>query len=121
MKKLVRFYLFFCVFPISAQKYEIKFDLKQCINLATNHSLEAFKIENDYLTGQWDFLNYKAGRLPSVSLRLNPMQYNSQFTKRYDYNENIDIYRQQQLISSSAGLSISQSVGLTGGRFTLES
>ena len=118
MKLLVYFLsLFFCVFQLSGQKI----NLEHCINLATNHSLQAFKVENEYLSGYSDFLNFKAGRLPSVSLRLNPMQYNSQFTKRYDYTENIDVYRQQQLISSSAGLSISQNIELTGGRFTLES
>jgi len=102
-------------------KKEVKFNLVQCIEWATDHSLQAFKAENEYLTGHWDFLNYKASRLPSLSLQLNPIQYNSHFTKRYDFNENIDIYRQQQLISSSAGLSVSQNIGLTGGRFTLES
>ena len=69
----------------------------------------------------WRKDHYKVGRLPSLSLRLNPVQYNSHFTSRYDYTENIDVYRQQQLINSSAGLSFTQNVGLTGGRFTIDS
>ena len=113
--------LVFCSLSISGQKPEVKLNLKQCIDLATNQSLLAFKAENDYLSSYWNYLNYKAGRLPNVSLRLNPIQYNSHFTQRYDYGENIDVYRQQQVLYSSAGISISQEVGLTGGRFTLES
>ena len=95
--------------------------MANCIDRAVNHSLEALKSENDYMSGQWDYLDYKARQLPSLSLRLNPVQYNSHFVNRYDYIENIDVYRQQQLISSSAGLSMSQSIGLTGGRLTLDS
>jgi len=110
-----------CSFSLSGQKEEVKINLVQCIDLATNQSLQAFKAENDYMSSYLDFLNYKASRLPSLSLQLNPIQYNSQFTKRYDFNENIDIYRQQQLINSSAGISISQNIELTGGSFTLES
>ena len=106
---------------LSGQKQEVKLNLRQCIDLAASQSVQAFKAKNDYLSKYWNYLNYKAGRLPSVSLRLNPVQYNSHFTKRYDYIENIDIYRQQQIINSSAGISISQDVGLTGGRFTMES
>ena len=112
---------FLCLFFFSLSLAGQDINLEYCIDRATNHSLQASRVENDFLTGQSDFFNYKAGRLPSVSLRFNPLQYNSQFTKRYDYNENIDVYRQQQLISSSAGVSISQGVELTGGRFTLES
>ena len=113
--------LVFCSFLLSGQEKEVKINLAQCIDLAIENSLQAFRAENDYQSGHWDFLNYKASRLPSLSLRLTPIQYNSQFTKRYDYIENIDIYRQQQLINSSAGISLSQNVGLTGGTFTLES
>jgi len=110
-----------CCISLSGQKKEIKLNLQQCIDLATDQSLQAFRAKNDYLSSYWNYLNFKAGRLPSVSLRLNPIQYNSNFTKRYDYSENIDVYRQQQLINSSFGLSISQQVGLTGGRFTFDS
>ena len=113
--------LFFGAFLLSGQQKEVKMSLEQCIDWAVNHSLQALRVENDYMSGQWDYLNYKAGRLPSLSLRLNPVQYNSHFTSRYDYTENIDVYRQQQLINSSAGLSMTQSVGLTGGRLTLDS
>jgi len=122
MKVFICFLGFACCYmPLSGQKQTVKLNLEQCIDIATNHSLQAFKAKNDYLSSSWDFLNYKASRLPSISLQLNPIQYNSQFTKRYDYNANIDVYRQQQLINSSAGISVSQAVELTGGTFTIES
>jgi outer membrane protein TolC len=49
------------------------------------------------------------------------MQYTNSITQRYDYSQNIDVYRQQQSISSSGGISISQRLDPTGGTFNLNS
>jgi outer membrane protein TolC len=104
-----------------AQGNEMNLDLKQCVRMATDSSLQAFKARNLYLSNYWAYLTYKAGRLPFVSLQLTPIQYNSNFTKRYDYSENLEIYRLQQSILSSGGLSVSQNFEPTGGVFTLSS
>jgi outer membrane protein TolC len=104
-----------------AQKKKLSFSLSQCIDRANEHSLQAFRAKNLYLSGYWEFRTYKAERLPSVSLQLTPIQYNSNFTKRYDFNQDIEIYRLQQSITSSAGLSVSQNFEPTGGTFTLNS
>ncbi|MDR2765723.1 MAG: TolC family protein [Tannerella sp.] len=89
--------------------------------MATDSSLQAFKAQNLFLSAYWEFRTYKAGRLPSVSLNFTPLQYNSNFTKRYDYAENVEVYRLQQSVSSSGGLSVSQNFEPTGGSFTLSS
>jgi outer membrane protein TolC len=93
--------------------------LGDCIEIATENSLQAFKAKNLYLSSYWEFRTYKAGRLPSISFQLSPMNYSRSITERYDYLQNIDVFRQQQSISSSGGLSVSQKVDLTGGTFTL--
>jgi outer membrane protein TolC len=97
------------------------FSLEQCVRIATDSSLQAFKAKNLFLSNYWAFRTFKAGRLPTVSLNLTPVQYNSNFTKRYDYAENVEVYRLQQSVSSSGGLSVSQNFEATGGTFTLSS
>jgi outer membrane protein TolC len=109
------------VFFISAQEKKLFFNLPQCIERATEYSLQAFRAKNMYLSGYWEFQTYKAGRLPSISFQFTPVQYNSNFVKRYNFEENIEVYRQQQSIISTGGLSVSQNFEPTGGIFTLDS
>jgi outer membrane protein TolC len=103
------------------ERVVMSFDLEECIRMAVDSSLQAFKAKNLFLSGYWEFRTYKAGRLPSISMSFTPIQYNSNFTKRYDYADNIEVYRLQQSVSSSGSLSISQNFEPTGGSFTLSS
>lgn len=119
MKSVFLSVCFFCCLFVSAQENVL--NLEQCIRLATDSSLQTFRAKNLYLSDYWAYRTYKAGRLPSVSMQLTPIQYNSNFTKRYDYTENIEVYRLQQSILSSGGLSVSQNFEPTGGTFTLSS
>ena len=107
------------IMPLHSQTKRL--DLFECIELAADSSLRAFQAKSAYLSGYWDYRTYKARHLPSVQLNLSPLQYNHSITQRYDYNENIDIYRSQQSLSSSAGVSVSQLLGATGGTFTANS
>jgi outer membrane protein TolC len=52
---------------------------------------------------------------------MTPMQYYRDIVRRYDSQENIDVYREQQSIFSSGSLSIRQNVDLTGGTFFIDS
>ncbi len=113
-----------CLFFVSlvpAQETELHLKLEECIQIATDGSLQIFKAQNLFLAGYWEYRTFKAGRLPAVSLQMTPIQYNSNYVKRYDYAENIDVYRLQQSVSSSGGLSVSQNFELTGGIFSLSS
>jgi outer membrane protein TolC len=116
---------FLSIFTALAQEgtggKDLSFSLETCIQMAIDSSLQAFKAKNLYLSSYWEFRTYRAGRLPSISMNFTPIQYNSTFTKRYDYAENIEVYRLQQSVSSSGGLSASQNFELTGGTFTLSS
>lgn len=106
---------------VSAQENELHLKLEECIQMATDSSLQSFKSQNLFLSGYWEYRNFKASRLPTISLLLTPIQYNRSYVKRYDYTENIDIYRLQQSVSSSGGLSVSQNFEPTGGTLTLSS
>ena len=104
----------------SAQ-HTVVLDLKRTIGLANDSSLTAFRNQNMYLSGYWEFRTYKANRLPSLSLNLTPAQYYRYITQRYDSNSDTDVYREQQMFSAGGGLTIQQNFDWTGGTFYLES
>ena len=106
--------------PLHAQQ-PIKLNLKRTIELANDSSLSAFRNQNMYLSGYWEYRTYKANRLPSLSLNLMPAQYYRYITQRYDSNTDMDVYREQQMFSAGAGLSIQQNFDLTGGTFYIDS
>ena len=74
----------------------IVLSLDRTISLASDSSLAAFRARNVYLSGYWEFRNYQAERLPSLTLNLTPAEYYRDITKRYNSELDIDEYRQQQ-------------------------
>ena len=99
----------------------IKLDLQKTIQLANDSSLEAFRTQNMYLSGYWEYRTYKANRLPSLTLNMTPAEYNRDITKRYDSEKDFDVYRSQQSFYASGNLAIQQNFDLTGGTFYLQS
>jgi outer membrane protein TolC len=121
--KIIRiaFFSFFILFSLKVKTQVLHLDLFQCIEIASDSSLQAFRSQNTYLAGYWAYRAFKASYLPSMSLTTSPLQYNRSITTRYDYTEDIEIYRKQQSLSSSGGISISQNLPLTGGTFSIGS
>lgn len=123
--KWIRFISILCcliVSFVSAQaQRSICLDLEETIRMANDSSLMAFRNENMYLSGYWEYRTYKAERLPSLSLDLVPSQYYRYITERYDSNLDHDVFRQQQMFSASGGLVMKQNFDLTGGTFYVES
>jgi outer membrane protein TolC len=74
-----------------------------------------------YLTGYWQYRTYKAGRLPGVTLDVTPVQYYRDITRRYDSNEDIDVYRRQESLYASGRLAVTQNFDLLGGQFFFNS
>ena len=81
-------------------QHPIKLNLKRTIELANDSSLSAFRYQNMYLSGYWEYRTYKANRLPSLTLNLMPAQYYRYITQRYDSNTDTDVYREQQMFSA---------------------
>ena len=79
-----------------AQERPIELDLTTTVQLANDSSLSAFRAKNSYMASYWEYRSFKADRLPSLSLYLTPVSYNRDYTRRYDSEQNIDIYRRQQ-------------------------
>lgn len=109
-----------CLGQMQAQEH-LRLDLQRTIMLANDSSLEAFRTQNMYLSGYWEYRTYRADRLPSLTLNLTPAEYYRDITKRYDSGQDLDVYRSQQSFSASGGLAIKQNFDLTGGTFYLES
>ena len=107
-------------FGVKAQQV-VKLDLQRTIEIANDSSLSAFRYQNLYLSGYWEYRTYKANRLPSLTLDLTPAKYYRYITQRYDSNEDMDVYREQQMFSASGGLSIKQNLDWTGGTFYIDS
>ncbi len=99
----------------------VRLDLKRTIEIASDSSLSAFRYRNLYEAGYWEFRSFKANRLPSLSLDLTPATYYRDFTSRYDFENNIDVYRAQQSYSASLGLNLKQNFDWLGGTFFVES
>lgn len=100
---------------IFAQQKVLTLTLEQTIAIASDSSLQAFVSKNLYLSSYWQYQSYKAARLPSLSLNTTPISYNNTFVKRYDSEQNVDVYRQQKSLYSYGSLALSQNIDLTGG------
>lgn len=107
-----------CAAGVQAQR-SLRLSLQRTIAMANDSSLSAFRYQDMYLSGYWEYRSYKAARLPSLTLNLTPSQYYRYITQRYDSEENVDVYREQQMFSANAGLSVSQNFDLLGGTFYL--
>lgn len=99
----------------------LKMSLDDAIAIATDSSLQAFQVKNLYLQSYWGYRSFKAARLPAVNLTLQPISYSRTILKRYDSQQDVDVYRPQQQLSSYGGLSITQNFDLTGGTFYINS
>lgn len=122
--RLLFFLVVICWFSlvnVSAQHTEtVTLDLQQAVRLANDSSLSAFRAKNMYMASQWEFLSFKAARLPSLTLYATPLRYNRDFTRRYDSEQNIDVYRRQQSLYSYGNLAAQQNFDLTGGTFFVD-
>lgn len=118
-KIIILSFLMFLALEASAQR-SLYLDLKRTITMANDSSLAAFRYQNLYLSSYWEYRSYKAARLPSLTLEMTPAQYYRYITRRYDSQQDVDIYREQQMFSASAGLSLEQNFDLLGGTFYVD-
>ncbi|MBO7598454.1 MAG: TolC family protein [Bacteroidales bacterium] len=93
--------------------------LPEVIRLAQDSSLTAFRYKNMYMSSYWQWRNYTADRLPSLTLQLTPVAYNRQLISRYDSESDMDVYRQQKSYLANGNLILSQNFTPIGGTFTI--
>lgn len=94
--------------------------LYQVIEIANQSSLDAFRAKNMYLVNYWERKSFLSSQLPSVNLDLTPVEFRRTMTKRYDFENDIDIYREQKTMDNYARLSLSQNIPVIGGQIYVD-
>lgn len=113
---------YFAVFILILSTVELcgqcrRITLKETLEIATDSSVQVMQARSTLLQGKLEYHNFKIYHLPKITLKATPISYNQVFIKRYDSENNIDIYRPQQSLNSYGNMSIQQNFGLTGGSF----
>lgn len=104
------------VFSASAQQ-KVTLDLDRTVRLATDSTLAAQKYQSTYNASRYQYLSWQATRKPQFSLNSTPVMYERYMTQRYLSMEDIDVYRQQRMLYSQAGISATQTMERWGGQF----
>ncbi len=108
--------MIFAAIQNSAAQSEIRnMTLKQVIETASQQSLDAFRNRNMYLASYWEFRNFKADNLPSLTLQATPLDYNRSMQKVYNFEQNRDEYRPREFMNSDMAILLNQNIGLLGG------
>ena len=114
MRRIVIFGLF-AVVTASAQQ-RVVLDLDRTVRLATDSSLSAQKYQSIYQSSLYQYLSWQATRKPQILLESTPVMYQRYMTQRYLSFEDIDVYRQQRMFYSQAGITATQDIERWGGQ-----
>ena len=104
-------------FLICAAQQRVVLDLDRTVRLATDSSLAAQKYKSVYDASRYQYLSWQASRKPQFSLESTPVMYERYMTQRYISDEDIDVYRQQRMFYSQAGITATQIMERWGGQF----
>lgn len=119
---LIIVFIIFVLCTIKSQAQSIKtnerskqkISLDDIVAIASKSSLNAFKAKQQYGASYWQNRSFKASVLPKIGLELEPLTYNKSVLKRYDSENNIDVYRPQQNLNSYGNITINQNIKATG-------
>jgi len=99
---------------------EIKqFTLDDAIEMAKQQSPDALLAKHEFRVKYWQYKSFKASYLPSLVLRGYVPSYEKSINK-YQEKEG-DVFRLTNINNVSAGLTLNQKIGLTGGDISLNS
>ncbi|MDD3875305.1 MAG: TolC family protein [Bacteroidales bacterium] len=101
------------------QEHKI-FRLEDVVAVAHEKSVDAFRAKHRYRGSYWQYRSYRAGYLPQVSLEASLPNLNRSISP-ITLPDGSDIFISRSLATSNANLSISQNIGLTGGRVFINS
>ena len=119
-KRSFCFFIAIFFFPARGFSQELV-TLQDVFFLVKEHSLEYQENRNEFLSDYWEYKKFKLNQLPAFSFNVNPFSANRSITERYDFENNIEVFRESGSISSSGGMSISQKIPLTGGSVSVGS
>lgn len=99
----------------------IPMSLHDAIRLAQEHSLDAKMARFSFLGNYWTYRSYRAELLPSVSLSGALLNYDRSVTSVRNYEDGRINYVENNSLSNSLTLSVSQNIVPTGGTVSLQS
>lgn len=95
--------------------------LSDVISIAIDSTTTAFKTKNLFLSSYWDYRTYLAQNRPNLKFNSNILNYNRALAMRYNSVLDIDEYRTNENLSSSAIAELDQNIPLTGGTLSFNS
>ena len=102
---------------VSVAQQRVTLDLDRTVRLATDSSLSVQKYQSVYDASRYQYLSWQASRKPQFSLESTPVSYQRYMTQRYLSDEDRDVYRQQRMFYSQAGIQATQTMESWGGEF----
>ncbi len=109
--------LLLAVLPALAQPTVVRLDLERAVMLATDSSLTADRHRSVFQEARYAWLSWQAGRHLQVELKTIPLQFEQDMVQRYVSDDDLDEYRQQKRLLSSADLTAEQIMEKWGGSF----
>jgi outer membrane protein TolC len=99
------------------------FTLEDVVQLAKEQSLPAIIAKQRFRANYYNFMSYKATFLPKLTLTANPTTWDQSIRSIQVVEEDKLVNKEikANTFSSTAGLSLSQNIGLTGGNVSLGS
>lgn len=94
-------------------------DLPKVIDLALEQSNSARSARHSFLVQHWNYRNYRANYLPSVSLSSSP--YINNEVNKITQGDGTSRFIQQSQFGGNVVMSINQNISLTGGTFFIRS
>lgn len=103
-----------------AQTDTVYINLQQAIVLASQKSVDAAVVANEYLASYWQYRTFRAELLPEV-IFTGRLPYYSKSFNQYQNEDGSYTFVSNDYSKLDAGLSISQNVPWTGGKLTVSS
>ena len=99
----------------------LSLSLSEAIRLAQEHSLDAQVARFTFLSSYWTYRSYRAELLPSATLSGSLLNYDRSITSVRNHEDGRISYVENNLLTNSLTLSVSQNIAATGGTVALQS
>jgi len=109
----------FCIYVAGQSQQSITLDMT--LQKAQEKSIQALLSKNEFLEAYWNYKMYRAEQLPFLYLDMMPVSYDKSFMQIYNVVDDKDEFREMYKVGSSAGLYLTENIGLTGGTVSLSS
>lgn len=105
---------------VNAQDKTKLLSFENIINMAKNQSPDGLVAKNKYLGSYWQFRSYKAAYYPMLTLDATLPNINRSITK-IPLSDGREIFQEQSSTDYSMKMSLSKTIGLTGGQLFINS